>query len=258
MSLTSISFRRKWVNRSLCILPNKILLCWNLSMVLEPQIFVAEPPLCMSWMIGIVSERLKWAYVKRWRMKCATVCCSRMWFFCDEFISFYFYEYSFCTIVVTSSTTYKLRQVKHFVNKNEDVMIPFFLIQVFPCYREVLCCSSTSSKFSGGSRTFLRGGNSQSGCANLLFFKFVAENCMKMKEFGPLGACPWCPPRSANDLEANDFHDTMQLCNLLKWHMRCFVTALQRSSVVSVHQSVSHGGRGRDMWQLPMMHWTSL
>ena len=27
MSLTSISFRRKWVNRSLCILSNKILLC---------------------------------------------------------------------------------------------------------------------------------------------------------------------------------------------------------------------------------------
>ena len=50
----------------------------SLSMVLEPQIFVAEPPLCMSWMIGIVSERLKWAYVKRWRMKYATVCCSRM------------------------------------------------------------------------------------------------------------------------------------------------------------------------------------
>ena len=86
------------------------------------------------------------------------------------------------------------------------------------------------------------GANSQRRCANLLFCKFVAENCMKMKEFGPLGACPWCPPRSANDLEANDFHDTMQLCNLLKWHMRCFVTTLQRSSVVSVHQSVKGGG----------------
>ena len=46
------------------------------------------------------------------------------------------------------------------------------------------------------------GGNSQSGCANLLFCKFVAENCMKMKEFGPrgghaslttppLGICQW-------------------------------------------------------------------
>ena len=29
------------------------------------------------------------------------------------------------------------------------------------------------------------GANSQSGCANLLFCKFVAENCMKMKEFEP-------------------------------------------------------------------------
>ena len=27
--------------------------------------------------------------------------------------------------------------------------------------------------------------NSKSGCANLLFCKFVVENCMKMKEFGP-------------------------------------------------------------------------
>ena len=29
------------------------------------------------------------------------------------------------------------------------------------------------------------GANSQSRCANLLFLKFFAENCMKMKEFGP-------------------------------------------------------------------------
>ena len=29
-----------------------------------------------------------------------------------------------------------------------------------------------------------RGANSQSGCANLLFCKLFAENCMKMKEFG--------------------------------------------------------------------------
>ena len=31
------------------------------------------------------------------------------------------------------------------------------------------------------------GANPQSGCANLLFRKFFAENCMKMKEFGPRG-----------------------------------------------------------------------
>ena len=113
-------------------------------MVLELQIFVAEPLLCMSWMIGIVSERLKWAYVKRWRLNDATVCCSRMRFFCDEFISSYFYEYSFCTIVVTSSATYKLRQVKHFVCKNEYIMTPFFLIQAFQCYQEFPSCSSTN------------------------------------------------------------------------------------------------------------------
>ena len=35
------------------------------------------------------------------------------------------------------------------------------------------------------------GANSQSGCANLLFCKFFAENCMKMKESGPGGACTW-------------------------------------------------------------------
>ena len=32
-----------------------------------------------------------------------------------------------------------------------------------------------------------KGANSQSGCANLLFCKFFAENCMKMKEIGPQG-----------------------------------------------------------------------
>ena len=44
---------------------------------------------------------------------------------------------------------------------------------------------------------FLREGgtNSQNGCANLFF----AENCMKMKEFGPPGLTrPWCPFGSAN------------------------------------------------------------
>ena len=29
------------------------------------------------------------------------------------------------------------------------------------------------------------GANSKIGCANILFCKFFAENCMKMKEFGP-------------------------------------------------------------------------
>ena len=42
---------------------------------------------------------------------------------------------------------------------------------------------------SGGSRLFLWGGcvNSQSGCASLLFCKFLAENWMKMKELGSRG-----------------------------------------------------------------------
>ena len=46
------------------------------------------------------------------------------------------------------------------------------------------------------------GANSQMGCANLLFCNCFAENCMKMKEFGPLGhvslAPPPPPPESAN------------------------------------------------------------
>ena len=32
-----------------------------------------------------------------------------------------------------------------------------------------------------------QGRTSQSGCANLLCCKFVAENCMKIKEIGPIG-----------------------------------------------------------------------
>ena len=41
---------------------------------------------------------------------------------------------------------------------------------------------------SGESRIFLAGGPThKSGCTNLLFCKFFAENCMKMKEIGPQG-----------------------------------------------------------------------
>ena len=39
------------------------------------------------------------------------------------------------------------------------------------------------------------GANSKSGCVTLLFCKLFAENCMKMKEFGPRGAhVPGVPP----------------------------------------------------------------
>ena len=40
-------------------------------------------------------------------------------------------------------------------------------------------------------------GFSWGAVANLLNFKFVAENCMKMKEFGPRDR-PWRPLGSAN------------------------------------------------------------
>ena len=47
--------------------------------------------------------------------------------------------------------------------------------------------------FSGGSRIFLRGGAPTPKI--LLFCRYFAENCMKMKEFGPPGACvPGAPP----------------------------------------------------------------
>ena len=42
------------------------------------------------------------------------------------------------------------------------------------------------------------GANSPSGCADLLFYNFFAENCMKMKEFEPRVTCPWHPLGSAN------------------------------------------------------------
>ena len=47
---------------------------------------------------------------------------------------------------------------------------------------------------SGGSRIFPGGGRQLPKV--LLFFNFVPENCMKMKEFGPPGggARPWRPP----------------------------------------------------------------
>ena len=47
---------------------------------------------------------------------------------------------------------------------------------------------------SGGSRIFLtRGAYSKSWCANLLFCKFFAENCMKMKKIGSQGGMSLAP-----------------------------------------------------------------
>ena len=38
------------------------------------------------------------------------------------------------------------------------------------------------------------GANFQGGGASLLFGQMFTENCMKMKEFGPVGARPWRHP----------------------------------------------------------------
>ena len=47
----------------------------------------------------------------------------------------------------------------------------------------------------GGSRIFPGGVNSQSGCANLLFCKIFAENCMKKNlNPGSVPGAPWDPP----------------------------------------------------------------
>ena len=52
---------------------------------------------------------------------------------------------------------------------------------------------------SGGSRIFPRGGAPTPKSA--IIFQFFAENCMKMKEFGPPGGArvPGAPLGSAND-----------------------------------------------------------
>ena len=59
---------------------------------------------------------------------------------------------------------------------------------------ELHCTSHTS----GGSRIFPRGVRQLPKV--LLFFNFFAENCMKMKEFGPPGGArvPGAPLGSAN------------------------------------------------------------
>ena len=66
------------------------------------------------------------------------------------------------------------------------------------------CCllyPSNNGERSGGSRISHGGGetNSRGGCANLLFCKMCAENCMNMKEFGRGGGerVPGTPVGSA-------------------------------------------------------------
>ena len=58
------------------------------------------------------------------------------------------------------------------------------------------------SESSGGSRIFPRGVRQLPKV--LLFFNFVPENCMKMKEFGPRGASLVPPLKSANGEECGD------------------------------------------------------
>ena len=54
--------------------------------------------------------------------------------------------------------------------------------------------------FSGGSRIFLGSAiYHQSGCANLIVYKFFAENSMKMKELGPQGPVTGASLGSVNE-----------------------------------------------------------
>ena len=55
--------------------------------------------------------------------------------------------------------------------------------------------------FNGGSKIIPEGRGVRQLPKVLLFFNFFAENCMKMKEFGPPGDVPGAPLGSANDLE---------------------------------------------------------
>ena len=64
-----------------------------------------------------------------------------------------------------------------------------FLENLAKSYADTHPITVADPRFSSG------GANSQSGCANLLFCKFFAESCMKMKDLDP-GNRP--PPRSPN------------------------------------------------------------
>ena len=81
---------------------------------------------------------------------------------------------------------------------------PFCGANAYPCFlvtsglnRITFPASQTFGSSSGGSRIFARGAPTPKIS---IIFQIFAENCMKMKEFGPQGgARPWRPPlRSAN------------------------------------------------------------
>ena len=69
--------------------------------------------------------------------------------------------------------------------------------------------------------------NSQSGCANLLFCRFCAENCIKMKEFGHhgRGGASLAPLGSAND--EGSFKLALQKLLINPWEIRTFLLLFQ-------------------------------
>ena len=82
---------------------------------------------------------------------------------------------------------------------------------------------------SGGSRIFPRGVRQLPKV--LLFFNFVPENCMKMKEFGPPGggARPWRPPLDPPmDIVERKSHFNGIFRNMLVGNLNCSHDTCQR------------------------------
>ena len=71
----------------------------------------------------------------------------------------------------------------------------FFFAHILVHFIKSFVESSSGSRISKTGKGWRWGANSWEGGKNLLFDKIFAENCMKMKEIGPIGHA--CPPGSA-------------------------------------------------------------
>ena len=112
---------------------------------------------------------------------------------------------------------FRCGQFQNLVNKNHYKLVPKHYAVIFlrmasnlpsPVKVSVLLSTCYLPKLSVIYSAECRISNAKSGCYNLLFCKFFADNCMKMKEFGPRG-----PLGSANSFYDNFFSWTV--CQLL-------------------------------------------
>ena len=89
-------------------------------------------------------------------------------------------------------------------------------VRNFAFIQKKIICTSNEGMFSQWRiQDFPEGSaNSQSGCANLLFCNYFAENCMKMKEFGPRGITSLAPPWIRQwflYIHNNEFYEMMEM-----------------------------------------------